>query len=203
MTIDWSVFWINFLPALISGLVILGIGTLIAWYFSHSYQRRNDKKQMKNLLIDEIQELTFLLEEIESLWLKWIADKDNFEPWFETRLKTNIFYDKMNFIETKISNWFPNFAEIEAQLPVPKGVKFEGVETEEGKKNFESKEGQEMYYIFNFDNAVESVFKHCELLLDSLDEMETGDKISDELEITHENAINLMKLMLSTFIKEL
>ena len=203
MAVDWSIFWINFLPALISGLVILGIGTVLAWRFSHRYQRRNDKKQMKNLLINEIQELTILLEEIRSLWLKWISDKDNFEPWFEAKLKTNISYDKMDFIKIKVSNWFPNFAEIEAKVSVPKGWKFKGIETKEGKITLEAKEGQERYFLFNFDHAVEDVFEHCMLLLDSLDKMKTDDKTSDKLELTHENAANTMKLMLSTFIKEL
>ena len=69
MSVDWSIFWENFLPKFISSLVILGVGTLIAWIFSHNYQRRNDKKQLKNQLIDEIQELTFLLKEIRASWI--------------------------------------------------------------------------------------------------------------------------------------
>lgn len=156
--------WINFLPEVTSALIILFFGSIVAWVITHNYQRRNDKKQMKNQIINEIQELAFILEET-AYSISNYFEKSGKEELHNAQLLTNNLKRKTTIIQAKVHNWFPKFVEKSIQVQIRKEEESKVIEWK--KEIIDEKEFK--FIKWTFLDFITTLFEYTDFILDYLE----------------------------------
>ncbi len=178
MAVDWSTFWSDILSAFIQGLIILILGAVIAWFLTHNYQRRKDRKQVKNQLIDEVQDLILLLEETNISWKIWRENPKDYKNLVKTELCASNAMRKAKIIDTKFDNWIPKFNN---KTIIDKAIK-------EGYLKHE-------FYDFN-----ETLINYGDSLLDVLDERDTSEENINSIDALYREANRFILMMLHSLI---
>ena len=179
MAVDWSTFWPDLLSAFIQGLIILGLGAMIAWFLTHNYQRRKDKKQVINQLIDEIQGLSFLLDETDISWKVWKENPNDFKNLLKTELHAGNAMNKSLIIEAKLDNWLPKF----------------------NKESFIEETIKEGPVERKYGDFTDFIIDYGDTLLDTINEKDTRNEKIDEIDELYRHAMRFILMMLYGLIR--
>ena len=98
--VDWNQFGLEML----SGVIILGLGWVIAWILVHRIQNENMKKQIKNQMISDIEVMILTIDETSKVWLDWMSNKKIEDLWFKARYKAFNMINKLQILDVKIRN---------------------------------------------------------------------------------------------------
>ena len=199
---DWHLILIN----LSSSLFILLLGWGIAWKMVHKNQRRNEKQNKINLLINDFQELAFLFEETTFSMKQWLEYREKEKSrsdrhWYDKPDKdamhkaTTMSYKslkKTEIIQAKFNNWLPK-ANVK---PIR-----EEIEKEEKSKYIEwnkepIQENDLMFVEWSFIEFIAISFEYNHLMLDCLENHEKMKKEIDKLDNLYAKLNHVMSYIL-------